>query len=128
MGNGSDSKHAGFQMQDLASGAKQLGAGGDHGDLGEQEAVPKRGSIKGAKLTRTYLVDLIKRQQYRCSLSGIELTPETAALDHVVAVSNGGEHTPENVTWVHNEINRMKGTLSVEEFVALCSKVVQWKR
>lgn len=53
------------------------------------------------RLTEQALVQLAKDQGYRCKFSGIELTPE---------------------------INRMKGQLSVEEFVSLCSKVVQWMR
>jgi hypothetical protein len=85
-------------------------------------------SIEQAKLNRSYLVALIEEQGYRCKLSGIELTPETAALDHIVPVSKGGQHCVGNVAWVHEEINRMKGPLSVEEFVAMCLKVVQYTR
>jgi hypothetical protein len=85
-------------------------------------------SIEQAKLNRSYLVALIEEQEYRCKLSGMELTPEIAALDHIVPVSKGGQHCVGNVAWVHQEINRMKGQLSVDEFVSLCLKVVQYTR
>lgn len=85
-------------------------------------------STEQTKLNRSYLVELIKEQEYRCKLSGIELTPDTAALDHIIPVSKGGQHSVGNVAWVHEEINRMKGPLSVDEFLALCSKVVQYTR
>ena len=86
------------------------------------------GSEQRSNITQKHLMELIKSQQYRCALSGVELTPEIATLDHVVPVSKGGQHDPENVMWVHSEINRMKGNLSVEEFKALCQKVVQYTR
>ena len=79
-------------------------------------------------INRASLVKLIEQQEYRCKYSGIELTPDAASLDHIVPVSKGGEHVVSNVAWVHHEINRMKGQLSVEEFIALCSKVVQYNR
>jgi len=77
-------------------------------------------------MNREHLVKMIEDQEYKCKLSGIELTPNTASLDHVIPVSKGGEHVVDNVAWVHCEINRMKGQLSVEEFVLLCKRVAQY--
>lgn len=84
--------------------------------------------MEETEITQRFLMDLIEQQEYRCKLSGVELTPDTATLDHLNSVSSGGGHTAGNVAWVHSEINRMKGQLSVEEFVALCRKVVQYTR
>jgi len=44
---------------------------------------------KQEHVTRMKLVHMIEQQEYRCKYSGIELTPETASLDHVVPVSKG---------------------------------------
>lgn len=91
----------------------------------------KRSNLKTKQrlqINREHLVKLIEDQAYRCKLSGIELTPNTSSLDHVVPVSKGGEHVVGNVVWVHAEINRMKGQLSIEEFVSLCSKVAQYNQ
>jgi len=69
---------------------------------------------------------LLRRQQYRCALSGRELTPATAALDHIVAISRGGEHSIENAQVLHRDVNRAKNVLGNEEFVALCRDVAAW--
>lgn len=69
------------------------------------------------------LMKLVESQQYRCALSGIELTPETAALDHITPVAIGGEHAIANLQWLNCEVNRMKGMLSVEVFIDICRRV-----
>lgn len=69
------------------------------------------------------LMRLVEAQQYRCALSGIELTPETAALDHITPITNGGEHSIANLQWLNCEVNRMKGMLSVEVFIDICRRV-----
>lgn len=69
---------------------------------------------------------LLRRQQYRCALSGRELTPTTAALDHIVAISRGGGHSIENAQVLHRDVNRAKNVMGNEEFVALCRDVVAW--
>lgn len=71
------------------------------------------------------LMAMVEQQQYRCALSGIELTPQTAALDHIVPVSRGGEHAVRNLQWLNSEVNRMKGMLSVEVFVDICMRVAR---
>jgi hypothetical protein len=79
-------------------------------------------------VTKSYLMELIKKQEYRCELSGMEITPDNATLDHKVPISKGGEHVEGNLAWVHAEINRMKGQLPLDEFVSLCRKVAQYTR
>ena len=69
------------------------------------------------------LMNLVESQHYRCALSGIELTPETAALDHITPVANGGEHAIGNLQWLNSEVNRMKGMLSVDVFIDICKRV-----
>lgn len=69
---------------------------------------------------------LLQAQGYRCALSGRTLTPETAALDHIVAISRGGEHCIANAQVLHRDVNRAKGVMSTEDFVALCRDVVSW--
>jgi 5-methylcytosine-specific restriction endonuclease McrA len=71
------------------------------------------------------ILDLIKRQDYKCALSGRALTPETASIDHIVPLSRGGAHSLENIWIVDVTMNAMKGTLLVEEFVAACKDVAE---
>lgn len=71
------------------------------------------------------ILELLKAQDYRCALSGWPLTPETAALDHVLAISRGGPHARSNLQVLHRDVNRAKHTLTNEEFVRLCHAVVE---
>lgn len=78
----------------------------------------------GGKITAKRVLALIERQRFRCAISGRELTPETASLDHIVPLARGGKHELENVWAVDYQVNMAKGALSVEEFVALCREIV----
>ena len=69
---------------------------------------------------------LLEYQQYRCALTGRKLTPKTAALDHIVPVRFGGEHLIENAQVLHKDVNRAKGSLTSDEFIAMCCEIVQW--
>ncbi len=69
---------------------------------------------------------LLEHQRYRCALTGRSLTPQTAALDHIVPVRFGGEHLIENAQVLHKDVNRAKGSLTSDEFIGLCREVVRW--
>ena len=69
---------------------------------------------------------LIEKQKYRCALSGVELTPETAALDHIVPITDGGGDDIDNLQWVHEEINRMKGTMDNDQFIKTVKRIARW--
>ncbi|MCC7408097.1 MAG: hypothetical protein IT442_08495 [Phycisphaeraceae bacterium] len=69
---------------------------------------------------------LLEAQQYRCALTGRCLTPQSAALDHVVPVRFGGEHLIQNAQVLHKDVNRAKGSLTNEEFIGMCREVVRW--
>jgi hypothetical protein len=78
------------------------------------------------KLSGSDIFALIESQEYRCALSGMELTPATASLDHKQPVSRGGAHDISNAQIVHCEVNRMKGVLTMDEFIRMCCRVTQW--
>jgi len=105
--------------------------------MGQQERVGRQSvhSKKGSKLGRPHgnvsvgnVLQLLEYQSYRCALTGRKLTPETAALDHIVPIRCGGEHVIENAQVLHKDANRAKGSLTADEFVQLCREVVQWDR
>lgn len=77
-------------------------------------------------VTAARLLDILKEQDYRCALSGRKLEPDKAALDHKLPRSSGGEHSMENVWFLHRDVNRAKGTQTVEEFVRMCRQVCQY--
>jgi len=69
---------------------------------------------------------LLKSQGYRCAMTGRVLTPETAALDHIVPRARGGISTIGNAQVVLAVVNQAKGTMTAEEFIQLCREVVSW--
>lgn len=68
---------------------------------------------------------MIKRQAYRCAISGVRLEPEIAEADHTIPITSGGANVIENIEIVHRVINRMKGTLSRDEFIYWCRLVTK---
>ena len=90
-----------------------------------QAAVVKIAAPQGTVCVDTVL-RLLEYQQYRCALTGRRLTPQTAALDHIVPVRFGGEHLIENTQVLHKDVNRAKGSLTSDEFIAMCHEVVRW--
>jgi len=71
-----------------------------------------------------FVMDLLRRQMYRCSLSGRVLTPETMTLDHIIPLAKGGKYCCSNVQLVHSDVNTAKGTMSNEDFKQMCMDVV----
>jgi hypothetical protein len=127
----SSSKHEGF------AGQQEAVAASGHDDVavlgkppstseaavhpeGQEEPCRPTGPVNTANVLR-----LLKWQGFRCALSGRPLMPDTASLDHIVPVRDGGEHTIENVQALHKDVNRAKSTLAHEQFIQLCREVVE---
>lgn len=90
------------------------------------DQTPRTSRTTQGKATAESLMGLIKSQEYRCQLSGILLEPSTAALDHKVPISSGGSDSIENLQWVSSDVNKAKGSMSQEEFIAMCKRVASW--
>lgn len=84
--------------------------------------------MNATKASAMQLRQLLERQSYKCALSGRSLEPDTATLDHIVPVSSGGNDTVENLQWLHQDVNRMKGTMEQAEFLRLVRLISQWTR
>jgi hypothetical protein len=80
----------------------------------------------GTPVSTGAVLGMLERQQYRCALSGRKLTPQTASLDHIVPIRDGGAHVLENAQVLDNQVNRAKGSLTTAEFIRLCREVVRW--
>ena len=70
------------------------------------------------------LRETLDKQNYRCPLTGDQLTPENCMMDHIVPLCRGGSHSKDNARLTTSEVNKAKGGLLDEEFIALCRKVV----
>lgn len=80
------------------------------------------------RVTTRNLLRKLEAQGYCCLLTGWQLTPETAGVDHLAPVSQGGQHAMSNIAIVDSRVNRAKGTLPLEEFIQLCVAVADWNR
>lgn len=87
--------------------------------------VPEVALPKGRAISKRDVLNLLESHAYCCALTGWELTPHTASLDHRLPVSRGGQHTVANAQVLHEDVNRAKGTLTNEEFIKLCRAVVR---
>lgn len=85
-----------------------------------QSRSPKESEKVSAKRLR----QLLEAQGFKCAITGRDLTPETASLDHKVPLSKGGSNLMDNVQIVHWDVNKAKGTMTMSEFLALCKEVV----
>lgn len=89
------------------------------------------GGRKRDKLSRDIILRKLEEQNYKCTLSGANLTctlekgvkfPTNASIDRIEA---GGPYTEENIQIVCRALNSWRADLSVEEFVEWCRLVVQ---
>jgi hypothetical protein len=69
------------------------------------------------------LMKRLSENGFKCELTGVRLTLETFAIDHVVPLSKGGTNDFENLQIVHATVNKMKGTLSQDEFITWCKRI-----
>lgn len=80
---------------------------------------------KRSRLTRSDLQNKLAEQEFKCALTGLPLTPQTAWLDHIDAKAVGGCDDRENVQIVLAAVNRAKTTMSQSQFVAMCHAVAR---
>lgn len=74
------------------------------------------------------LIQLVKKQEFRCALSGELLTPQNSELDHINPRSKGGTDAIENLQWLTKKVNRMKGSMTQKEFIETCRRISEWNR
>lgn len=96
------------------------------GECVEGEVQQDGQGTEGQAITSAALEALIEQQQYRCALSGVPLSPDDSALDHKHPVKRGGTHCISNLQWLEPAVNKAKHTMTNDEFVAMCRRVVAW--
>ncbi|WP_271599273.1 hypothetical protein [Bradyrhizobium sp. CCBAU 45384] len=67
-------------------------------------------------VTAEYLLKLLRRQNFRCALTGVPLTksgPQSATIDRIVGARG---YCKRNVRWVAKFANNAKGSMSDPEF------------
>lgn len=68
---------------------------------------------------------LLEKQQYRCALSGRELTPENTDAEHILPLEHGGQHTLENIYLIVRDAARIKRHLTEAQAIGLCFDILQ---
>lgn len=84
----------------------------------------KQPASADARLRKADVLAVLKRQLYRCALTGRTLQPEVANIDHIVPLAKGGQHVPANIQILHEQVNQAKNSMTQAEFIALCREVV----
>ena len=74
------------------------------------------------------LKKLLEMQGYKCALTGVRLEPKTAELDHKIPLSRGGTNDLGNLQWLSREVNRAKGAMDNDEFIAMCKRVASIRK
>lgn len=84
--------------------------------------ITKRRDTIEFKITEEYIYQLLKSQNFKCLLSGLDISFEegTASLDRIDS-SKG--YIEGNVQWVHRFINFMKQEMTQEDFLRYCKLV-----
>lgn len=100
-----------------ASAAGAIGA--------SRHRAPKETSGALEKLKASDIRELLERQGYKCALTGRELTPDVASLDHIIPIARGGSNTIGNVQVLHKDVNSAKGVMLQADFVAMCREVAK---
>ena len=80
----------------------------------------RKGSVRMRELLKK-----LEQQGNRCALSGELIDHKNSEIDHIIPVSRGGSSEIENLQWVTRKINRMKQTMTNEEFVDACKAVIE---
>ena len=70
------------------------------------------------------IYELITRQQFKCAITGDDLDPHDATIDHVVPISIGGSNDISNLQVVTKAANRIKGVLTMDQLIGLCQRIV----
>lgn len=67
---------------------------------------------------------LLRKQNFKCALTGWDLEIRTTELDHIVPRCDGGLNTIDNLQFVHKDANRMKGQLPMKRLLEVCRAIV----
>ena len=72
-------------------------------------------AIRNAFVAPVYLDEIYLRDNKICSLCSLPVERVDASIDHVIPLSKGGLHSPDNVKLAHRKCNSKKGNLLTEE-------------
>jgi hypothetical protein len=69
--------------------------------------------------------EMLEKQNYKCPLTGRELTPETTTAEHIVQLQAGGIHRKENIYLIHRDVARIKRFMSENDVINLAFDILK---
>lgn len=77
----------------------------------------RRARLRGAEIViKFHKSEIIKRDGLACYLCGKKLTEKTAEIEHILPLSRGGNHKPENVKLACKPCNSSKNSKTLTEY------------
>ncbi|WP_291788994.1 HNH endonuclease [Maribacter sp.] len=73
-----------------------------------QERRSKKRSTSDGTVTGGFIIHLLKEQNYKCAISGKDISNGNYHLDHVIPLSKGGTHTSSNIQLLQPSTNMSK--------------------
>lgn len=85
----------------------------------------RRAKLLGVRNEYVLRSDIIERDGSVCYLCGKDCTPKELHLDHVIPLSRGGSHSPDNLKVSCALCNLSKGAMTASEYVATLDRVLR---
>lgn len=83
--------------------------------------------MKEYKFRAMDFYELLEEQEYRCPLTGRELTPGNTTAEHIVPLRQRGEHCRANIYLVVKTVAKIKRYVAEEELVQLAADIIRTK-
>lgn len=87
-----------------------------------------RKADKSSTVTKFDLFKIARKQKLLCALTGRKLTIDNISPDHITPKIKGGQSVPKNIQLVTIEANRAKHAMNQNEFIQLCTDIVNFSK
>ncbi len=64
-------------------------------------------------------------QEFKCPITGYELTPQTITIAHKTPLKKGGKHILANVHLIHSAVAKLAKEHTLEELLAISQDIVR---
>ena len=71
-----------------------------------------------------HFYELLEKQEYKCAITGRELTPENTTAEHITPLRSGGKHGLDNIYLVDDKASKIKRYLTEDEVINLASDII----
>lgn len=69
--------------------------------------------------------ELLQKQNFKCFLTGRELTPDNVEAEHILPISKGGKHEVENLCLIIDSLRELKRYRSPEEIISIARDIIK---